>query len=81
MKRDLQDEVSSARKQYLHVIAYPCDKCRGPVVAGSLAIRETVIAKETDVMRLGGICLACGHRQDLPTSPNIAQQFPPVQWK
>jgi hypothetical protein len=81
MKRDLYDEVSPAPKQYLHLTAYHCDKCGGPVVAGSLAIRETVIAKETQVMLLGGICLACGHRQDLPTGPNTAQQFPPVQWK
>ena len=51
------------RKQYLHVIAYPCDKCKGPVVAGSLGIRETVISRETQVMLLGGVCLACGNKQ------------------
>ena len=35
--------------QYLHLSAYSCDKCTGPVVAGSLAVRENEISKETDI--------------------------------
>jgi hypothetical protein len=39
-------------KQYLHLSAYPCDVCKGPVVAGSLAVRENVISKETDIRQV-----------------------------
>ena len=51
------------RKQYLHLSAYPCDACAGPVIAGSLAVRENEISKETDIRPVGAICLSCGHRQ------------------
>ncbi len=37
------------RKQFLHLSVYSCDKCSGPVVAGSLAVRENEISKETDL--------------------------------
>jgi hypothetical protein len=37
------------KKQYLHLSAYSCDNCRGPVVSGSLAVRENEISKETDI--------------------------------
>ena len=37
------------RRQYLHLSAYPCDGCAGPVIAGSLAVRENEISKETDI--------------------------------
>jgi len=33
------------RKQSLHLSAYPCDSCAGPVVAGWLAVREHYQAK------------------------------------
>jgi hypothetical protein len=36
------------RRQYLHLSAYSCDKCTGPVIAASLAVRENEISKETD---------------------------------
>jgi hypothetical protein len=69
------------RKQYLHLSVYPCDKCSGPVVAGSLAVRESEISKETDIKQVGAICLSCGHRQSKITGLGIAQQFPPVEWE
>jgi hypothetical protein len=37
------------RKQYLHLSVYSCDQCDGPVVTGSLAVRENEISKETDI--------------------------------
>jgi len=68
------------RKQYLHLSAYSCDKCKGPVVAGSLAVRENEISKETDIRQVGAICLACGHRQNRATEPERAHQFFPTEW-
>jgi hypothetical protein len=69
------------RKQYLHLSAYPCDKCKGPVIAGSLAVRENEISKETDLRQVGAICLSCGHRQDTIPELGITRQFPPVEWE
>jgi hypothetical protein len=37
------------RTQYLHLSAYPCDDCKGPVVSGWLAVRESEVSKETDI--------------------------------
>jgi RNase P subunit RPR2 len=51
------------RTQYLHISAYSCDRCRGPVISGSTAVRGSEISKETEVKQVGAICLSCGHRQ------------------
>jgi hypothetical protein len=67
-------------KQYLHLSAYPCDVCAGPVVAGSLGIRENQISKETDIRQVGAVCLACGHRQSAATEPACARCLLPVEW-
>ena len=69
------------RKQYLHLSAYSCDKCQGPVVSASLAVRENVISKETDIRRVGAICLSCGHRQPEATGPARVRYFSPVEWE
>lgn len=69
------------RKQYLHLSAYPCDECAGPVVAGSLAVRENEISKETEIRQVGALCLSCGHRQNRATAPESIRQFSPVQWQ
>jgi hypothetical protein len=68
------------RKQYLHLSAYPCDTCAGPVVAGSLAVRENEISKETDIRQVGAICLSCGHRQSTATAPARARHLLPMEW-
>lgn len=68
------------RKHYLHVRAYSCDKCGGPVISGSTAVRENEISKETDIRNVGAICLSCGHRQSKATAPGVTRDFPPVQW-
>ena len=67
-------------KQYLHLSAYPCDKCAGPVIAGSLAVRENEISKETDIRPAGAICLSCGHRQSTATAPARVRHLPPMEW-
>jgi hypothetical protein len=68
------------RKHYLHVSAYSCDKCGGPVISGSTAVRENELSKETEVRPVGAICLSCGNRQSKATSPGITRDFPPIQW-
>ncbi len=68
------------RKQYLHLSAYACDACAGPVVAGAVAVRENEISKETDIRPVGAICLSCGHRQTGPTEPARARHLLPIEW-
>jgi hypothetical protein len=69
------------RKQYLHLSAYPCDTCGGPVVAGSTGVRENEISKETDVRPVGTpLCLACGHRQATATAPARIRYLMPMEW-
>jgi len=69
------------RKQYLHLSAYRCDKCQGPVVSGSLAVRENEISKESDIREIGAICLSCGHGQNKAGGTGVTRQFPPVEWQ
>ncbi|MGA2979717.1 MAG: hypothetical protein ABSD76_09015 [Terriglobales bacterium] len=68
------------KRQYLHLSAYLCDECAGPVVAGSIAVRENEISKETDSRAVGAICLTCGHRQSMATEPGVTRNFPPTLW-
>ena len=68
------------RKQYLHLCAYPCDLCGGPVVSGSLAVRENEISRETDIRQVGAICLSCAHRQSAVTPPARVRHVPPMDW-
>jgi hypothetical protein len=69
------------KRQYLHLSTYPCDQCAGPVVAGSLAVRENEISKETEIREVGAICLSCGHRQTKATEPARARHLSPVEWE
>ena len=69
------------RKQYLHLSVCLCDKCDGPVVSGSLAVRESDISKETDIRPVGDRCLSCGHRQPKVSQPRSLRYFPPVEWQ
>ena len=69
------------RKQYLHLSVYSCDKCDGPVVAGSLAVRENEISKETEIRQVGAICVSCGHRHGKTMVLGMSRQFPPVRWE
>lgn len=68
------------RRHYLHVRVYSCDECKGPVLSGSIAVRETEISKETEAKQLGAICVLCGHRQDKASGAHNIRDFPPVQW-
>ncbi len=69
------------KRQYLHLSAYSCDQCAGPVVAGVIAVRENEISKETDVREVGAICLSCGYRQSKATEPGFTRSFAPTRWE
>jgi hypothetical protein len=66
------------RKQYLHLSAYPCDVCGGPVVAGAVTVRENEISKESDIRQVGAICLTCGQRQSSATG---VRHLLPIEWE
>lgn len=68
------------KRQYLHLSAYSCDECTGPVIAGSLGVRENEISKETEIRQVGAICLSCGHRQSKATEPARARYLSPFEW-
>jgi hypothetical protein len=69
------------KKHYLHLSAFPCDTCGGPVIAGSTAVRENVISKETEIRRVGSpACLSCGHRQETATDPARVRHLLPISW-
>ena len=66
--------------KYLHISAYTCDKCNGPVIAGSFGTRETEISRESVLTPVGAACLSCGNKQDEMNSGNIVRQFAPIEW-
>jgi hypothetical protein len=68
------------RRQYLHLSAYACDVCAGPVIAGAFAVPENEISKETDIKQVGAMCLSCGHRQSGPSEPERARHLLPIEW-
>ena len=68
------------KKQYLHLSVYRCDKCQGPVVAGSVATRENEISRETDKREVGAICLSCGNRQSPAPDRVPVRHVLPMDW-
>jgi len=70
------------KKHYLHLSAFPCDACAGPVIAGSTAVRESEISKESDIRPVGTpICLSCGHRQGQASEPARVRHLLPIAWE
>lgn len=69
------------RTQYLHLAAHVCDDCKGPVVSGWFAVRESDLETETNIRQVGAVCLSCGYRQSKVTEPGVVLQFPPVEWE
>jgi hypothetical protein len=68
------------KTKYLHISAYSCDKCEGPVIAGSFGTRESEITRETDLTQVGAVCLSCGNKQTEANASNIVRQFAPIEW-
>jgi hypothetical protein len=64
----------------LHLYAFPCARCSGPVMVGTLGTRENDIANETDTRQIGAVCLACGCRPEKMIEPLAGHHFRPVEW-
>jgi hypothetical protein len=65
---------------YLHLAAFTCEACNGPVIAGSFATRETETQRESDIRDIGSFCLSCGKQFDsLPTSRPV-RHIAPLEW-
>ena len=67
-------------KHYLHLYAFPCGKCNGPVIVGSIGRREDNISQETGVGEIGAVCIACGRLPERMLSPLAGHCFRPVEW-
>jgi hypothetical protein len=68
------------KRHYLHLSVCRCDKYHGPVVTGSLAVRQNEISKETEKQEIGAICLSCGYRQNTTTEGTQGRHLMPVEW-
>ena len=68
------------KTKYFHISAYVCDKCHGPVIAGSFGTRETEISREGDFRQVGTVCLSCGNKPMDMSSARIVREFAPVEW-
>ena len=69
------------RKQYLHLSAYLCERCEGPVVRATLAVRENEISNESGIREVGALCLSCAHKQNVAGPRGFTRQFPAVEWE
>ena len=68
------------RTHYLHLFAFTCIKCNGPVISGYVATRETDIQRESDIRQVGSVCLSCGKRYgSLPLSHKV-RHIAPFEW-
>ena len=74
-------EGAQRATHYLHLSAFPCEQCKGPVILGWMGIREDDIARETGIRTLGAVCLSCGRRPEPQIAPVEACQFRPVRWE
>ena len=68
-------------KHYLHLSASPCKECQGPVIAGWTSARQTDIARETEIMPVGAVCLWCGARPDTTAPRDVQVYFRPAPWE
>lgn len=76
-------DAAERATQYLHLAAFPCEKCKGPVILGWIGTREDDIAKETEIKEAGAVCLSCGARPEPATriDPLEVRHFRPVEWE
>jgi hypothetical protein len=74
-------EAAETVTHYLHLTAFPCEKCNGPVIAGSMGTRHDDISQETDVRAVGTVCIACGFRPEFMLEPSVDHRFRPVEWR
>jgi len=74
------DPVEDIR-HYLHLSAFPCAKCNGPVVVGWMGTRHDELSKETNIRPVGAACIACGFMPQTMIEPSVGHHFRPVEWK
>jgi hypothetical protein len=74
-------EGAERATHYLHLVALPCEKCKGPVILGWIGTREDDISKETEIKEVGAVCLSCGFRPETPTDSLQGRHFRPVEWE
>ncbi|HLJ89945.1 MAG TPA: hypothetical protein VKZ53_24265 [Candidatus Angelobacter sp.] len=67
--------------RYLHLSAFPCERCSGPVIAGWFGIQHDDISNETGIQDIGAACLACGSRPQVMVEPLAGHRFRPVEWE
>ncbi len=68
------------RRRYLHLAAFDCAACNGPVISGSIATREADIQRETGIKQIGAICLACGKRYNSLPTARAVRHIAPFEW-
>jgi hypothetical protein len=81
MPKNALARATAHAQVYLHLYAFPCDNCNGPVVVGSLGTKEDDISKETAIKGIGAICLACGSRPETMIAPLAGHTFRPLEWE
>ena len=72
---------TATMKHYLHLSAFPCQQCNGPVIAGWMGTRDDGISQETNVRKVGAACIACGFRPETIPAPAVGLCFRPAEWK
>jgi hypothetical protein len=75
------EDAGDTQTYHLHLFAFPCEKCNGPVIAGSLGVRRGQISRETDIRKIGAACIACGFQPELLLEPSVDHSFRPVEWR
>jgi hypothetical protein len=73
--------ASERATHYLHLLALPCEKCKGPVIFGWIGTRQDDIAKETETKEIGAVCLSCGCRPETLIDPSKGRHFRPIEWE
>ena len=64
----------------LHLSAYACSKCEGPVVSGSFGTRASGITRESTLIPIGAVCLACGHNETTLDNTDLVRHYAPTEW-
>jgi hypothetical protein len=77
-KISVEGKTELMSTHHLHLRAYVCKKCNGPVVATTLSVRKTPISGETTTGQLVPSCLLCGDRPVSVDEPGFG--FAPIAW-
>ncbi len=68
------------KTHYLHLSAFTCVACNGPVISGAVTTRETEIQRETDIKQVGSICLSCGRKYSSVPISRAVRHIAPFEW-